>query len=186
MDEILQQVTVFAGRAHGDQRRKFADEPYINHLVRVMEICRQYSQDRILLIAALLHDVLEDTEVSNDGIKNFLEDLVGEEDAIRATRLVEELTDIYTKKNYPKWNRRQRKSKEAERLSKTSGEAQTIKYADIMDNSLDVHKSGSDFTRVFLFECRALLKVMKQGNEQLHQNAMETVLRCIRENNNPK
>jgi len=183
MDELIQKITGFARQAHGDQLRKFADEPYINHLVRVMETCKQYSSDIAILSAALLHDVLEDTTVTRAEIKTFLLPLLNEKKAIHTLKLVEELTDIYTKQQYPEWNRRKRKSKEAERLSKTSSEAQTIKYADIIDNSLDIKDAETDFARVFLFECRILVKVMTRGDSRLHERAVETVQRCIEELN---
>ena len=181
MDDILQKVTAFARQAHGDQRRKFVDEPYINHLVRVMEICRQYSTDMTILLAALLHDVLEDTNVTREEIKEFMLPLLNEEKTMRTVKLVEEMTDIYTKKKYPEWNRRKRKSKEVERLSSVSSGAQTIKYADIIDNSLDIKNAETDFARVFLFECKALLKVMTHGDNRLYKRAVETVQRCIEE-----
>ena len=114
---------------------------------------------------------------------NFLLPLMNEKKAIRTLNLVEELTDTYTKNQYPEWNRRKRKSKEVERLSKTSSEAQTIKYADIIDNSLDIKDAETDFARVFLFECRALLKAMTRGDSRLHDRAVETVEHCIGELN---
>ena len=46
-------------------------------------------------------------------------------------------TDIYTKQNYPGWNRRKRKQKEAERLAVAHPDAQTVKYADIIDNNIE-------------------------------------------------
>lgn len=183
MDELLQKVIGFARQAHGDQQRKFVDEPYINHLVRVMEICKQYSSDIAVLSAALLHDVLEDTTVTRVEIKKFLLPLLNEKKAIHTVNLVEELTDIYTKNQYPEWNRRKRKSKEAERLSKTGSEAQTVKYADIIDNSLHIKDAETDFARVFLSECRALLKAMTRGDSRLHEKAVETVEHCIEELN---
>lgn len=183
MDELLQKVIGFARQAHGDQQRKFVDEPYINHLVRVMEICKQYNSDIAVLSAALLHDVLEDTAVTGEEIKKFLLPLLHEKKATHTVNLVKELTDIYTKKQYPEWNRRKRRSKETERLGQTSSEAQTIKYADIINNSLDIKDAETDFARVFLFECRALLNAMTHGDSRLHERALETVQRCIEELN---
>ncbi|HKZ66229.1 MAG TPA: HD domain-containing protein [Chitinophagaceae bacterium] len=183
MDNVLLQVTKFARQAHGNQQRKFVAEPYINHLVRVMETCKQYTSSIEILSAALLHDVLEDTTMPREEIKNFLRPLLGEEKAIDTLNLVEELTDIYTKKEYPQWNRRKRKAKETERLSKTSSGAQTIKYADIIDNSSDINNAETDFARVFLFECKALLKVIPKGDSRLYKKAVETVRSCIEELN---
>ncbi len=181
MEDILQKVTEFARQAHGDQRRKFVDEPYINHPVRVMEICRQYNSSIEVLAAALLHDVVEDTAVTAGEIKNFLFPLLDEEKALHTVKLVEELTDIYTKENYPGWNRRKRKDKERERLCGTSSEAQTIKYADIIDNSGDIKNSKGDFAKIFLLECRTILKTIMKGDNRLYKRAIETVEQCIEE-----
>ncbi|HRO70751.1 MAG TPA: HD domain-containing protein, partial [Chitinophagaceae bacterium] len=100
METLLQQITDFATRAHGSQRRKFADEPYINHPVRVMKICRQHTDDICVLAAALLHDVLEDTSTSREQIHDFLKTVMNDEDCIRTLKLVVELTDVYTKAQY--------------------------------------------------------------------------------------
>ena len=122
--------------------------------------------------------------MTKEEIKQFLLLLLDEETTTRTTGLVEELTDIYTRKKYPGWNRKKRRAKEAERLSKTSAEAQTIKYADIIDNSLDIHNSNDDFVKVFLLECQSLLKVMTRGNDKLYTKAAEIVQRCLDEQSN--
>ncbi|MCF6408035.1 HD domain-containing protein [Chitinophaga filiformis] len=172
---ILADIEEFARQAHGDQQRKFADEPYIQHPIRVMQLCREYTSDLPVLSAALLHDVLEDTAVTKEELSSYLRDVMKPEDAQRTLTLTVELTDIYVKKNYPNWNRRKRKNAEAARLGKVSAAAQTIKYADIIDNSLDISNSSSDFKPKFLHECRALLKVMDKGNPELRQRAIATV-----------
>jgi guanosine-3',5'-bis(diphosphate) 3'-pyrophosphohydrolase len=175
MDEVLEQVKDFAAKAHGEQRRKFADEPYIAHPIRVMEICAAYTSDVTILAAALLHDVLEDTPVKKEQIKDFLLTVMDAAKTQRTLQLVDELTDRYVKANYPQWNRRKRKTKEAERLANTSAESQTIKYADIIDNSAEIATQDTDFAKVFLHECNALLKKMTKGNQELYRRAVETV-----------
>ena len=50
----------FALRAHGDQKRKGKDVPYVSHLLQVAGYVFEYGGDVELAIAALLHDVLED------------------------------------------------------------------------------------------------------------------------------
>jgi (p)ppGpp synthase/HD superfamily hydrolase len=72
MEEILQQVRDFADKAHGGQMRKYTPERYIVHPVRVMNICREYTSDVTILAAALLHDVIEDTPVKKEEIREFL------------------------------------------------------------------------------------------------------------------
>ena len=175
MDRILEKVKDFAARAHGEQRRKFADEPYIAHPIRVMEICAAYTSDVAMLAAALLHDVLEDTPVNKEQLKDFLLSVMDATKAQRTLQLVDELTDRFVKANYPQWNRRKRKAKETERLGNTSAESQTIKYADIIDNSAEIAHQETDFAKVFLKECNALLKTITKGNPELYRRAVDTV-----------
>ena len=172
---ILQQVQEFATRAHGDQRRKFEDAPYYVHLVRVMELCATVTKDIPVLAAALLHDTLEDTPVTSRDLSEFLHSIMSDKDAKRTHRLVTELTDVYIKARYPRWNRSRRKQQEAIRLSSVSAEAQTIKYADIIDNSRSFSGIDDEFAEVYLKEAKTLLNAMTKGNVSLKEKAMETV-----------
>lgn len=175
MNEVLEKVYQFAKTAHGSQRRKFIDEEYINHPVRVMETCQQYNPSIPVSAAALLHDVLEDTATTEDEMSTFLQSIMPHSDAMKTMVLVKDLTDQYTHESYPQWNRRIRKNKEADRLAKSHPDAQTIKYADIIDNSDSIAESGDDFALKFLQECKYLLKKMPAGNPELHQKAVQTV-----------
>lgn len=175
MVDILNQIEQFAAKAHEGQRRKFVDEPYIVHPVRVMTICNSYSNDLPVLAAALLHDVLEDTPVTALQIKAFLSTLMDTTNTERTLLLVDELTDRYVKSDYPTLNRRTRKNKEAERLSKVSADAQTIKYADIIDNSTEFANADASFVKTFLHECNTLLKKMTKGHPEVHKKALHKV-----------
>ncbi|MBB1284809.1 HD domain-containing protein [Flavisolibacter sp. BT320] len=175
MEEVLEKIRDFADTAHGTQLRKYSPDRYIVHPVRVMKMCRRHTNDLSVLAAALLHDVLEDTPVTKSDLHQFLLGQMDVETAGKTVRLVVELTDIYTKAVYPRWNRRKRKLKEAERIQKTSGESQTVKYADIIDNCREIVTQDPDFAQVFLRECKSLLRVMPKGNESLYREAVETV-----------
>jgi (p)ppGpp synthase/HD superfamily hydrolase len=69
MNEILllTQAMRFAADCHADHRRKGESrEPYVNHVIEVAELVAKATEgaDINLVAAALLHDILEDTEVS--------------------------------------------------------------------------------------------------------------------------
>ena len=179
MEKILQQITAFADKCHAGQMRRYEPDRYIVHPVRVMETCKEYTNDIAVLAAALLHDVLEDTPVTKEELKDFLVTLMPEDQANKTIELVEELTDVYIKSDYPQWNRRKRKNKEAGRLEKTSAEAQTIKYADIIDNAPEIAEKDIDFAKRFLPEYRALLKRITKGDPELYKRAKETVNKSI-------
>ncbi len=175
MNTLLQQVRDYADAAHGTQMRKYTPERYIVHPVRVMETCAQYTDKPTILAAALLHDVLEDTPLTQQEMQAFLQTIMSEEDAAETLKLVIELTDVYVKKDYPKMNRRTRKAKEQLRIADTSADSQTIKYADIIDNCNEIVKHDPDFAKVFLYECRANLRIMGKGNADLYNRAVQKV-----------
>lgn len=174
-NEVLDRVRDFADRAHGSQKRKYTDEKYIVHPERVMKLCQEYTSKNAVLAAALLHDVLEDTDTSKEEIFEFLTDVMGYGAAQKTVQLVEQLTDVYEKKRYPQWNRDKRKSMEAERLAKVSAEAQTIKYADIADNTQEIVEHDPGFSRRYLQECRVLLQKMTKGHSKLRYHALKLV-----------
>jgi guanosine-3',5'-bis(diphosphate) 3'-pyrophosphohydrolase len=176
---MLDIVLKFAKNAHGDQKRKYSGEDYIVHPIAVMELLKEYTQDERLLAAALLHDVLEDTPIKKEEMQTFLKGIMDKKDADYTFQLVLDLTDEFTKANYPKLNRVKRKAKETQRLIHTLPEAQTIKYADVIDNAPDIAENDPDFARVFLRESKALLEKMNKGDVRLYQRAVKTVEDCL-------
>jgi GTP pyrophosphokinase len=64
----LQKAYVFAARAHKGQVRR-SGEPYLSHPLEVTNILADMRLDKTTLVAALLHDVLEDTDITAAEIK---------------------------------------------------------------------------------------------------------------------
>lgn len=65
----------YAEEAHRGQLRK-SGEPYILHPVAVAEICMGMQMDVVTVMAALLHDVVEDTNVTVDDLKERFGDAI--------------------------------------------------------------------------------------------------------------
>ena len=80
--EKIAKAYIFAYEAHGTQRRK-SGEPYIMHPVSVAIILAKLKQDTSTVIAALLHDVIEDTLYEYDNISEiFGEDVASIVDGV--------------------------------------------------------------------------------------------------------
>lgn len=63
-DEVLR-AALFAARAHAGQTRKgAAGEPYLHHVLEVAALVAAHGGPREAVLAALLHDTVEDTEVT--------------------------------------------------------------------------------------------------------------------------
>ena len=65
-----------AADKHRNQTRKFSKLPYITHLVSVSFILGEYTNDEAAIVAALLHDTLEDTDYSEAELKKDFGDEV--------------------------------------------------------------------------------------------------------------
>lgn len=113
----------FAAEHHTGQKRKGeAGEPYINHLIEVAELVTASSDtvDVNLVMAAFLHDTVEDTDVTREQLEQrFGHDVAS---------LVMEVTDD---KSLPK---EKRKALQVENAHKKSPRAQTLKLADKISN----------------------------------------------------
>ncbi|KPJ70203.1 hypothetical protein AMJ44_00340 [candidate division WOR-1 bacterium DG_54_3] len=60
---LLQKAYVFAAKAHKGQTRR-SGEPYLSHPLEVANMLAEMKLDKTTLVAGLLHDVLEDTDVT--------------------------------------------------------------------------------------------------------------------------
>jgi GTP diphosphokinase / guanosine-3',5'-bis(diphosphate) 3'-diphosphatase len=73
----VKQAYEFASKAHEGQQR-YSGEPYISHPVAVATILAELKLDAQTLMAALLHDVIEDTGVPKDHIASLFGEEVAE------------------------------------------------------------------------------------------------------------
>lgn len=159
---MIAEAIQLAEKAHANQTRKFCGEAYSNHPLRVMgTIVKRVPHFPLYgIAAAVLHDVVEDTDYTIEDIYAYF----GQDVA----RVVGELTT-------PKlpFTRKVRVEHELKRLATISYEAQTIKYADILDNTKDNPQL------FYLIEKRRALTVMQSGYQALRGEAWLQVLREI-------
>ncbi len=93
-EALLNRAYVYAMKAHGNQKRASGD-PYFSHPLEVAAILTEFKLDDATIVAALLHDVIEDTDVTRAEIDQMFGKEIG--------ALVEGLTkikklDLVTKK----------------------------------------------------------------------------------------
>jgi GTP diphosphokinase / guanosine-3',5'-bis(diphosphate) 3'-diphosphatase len=81
MDETsinqVRRAYLYAEQAHDGQKRR-SGEPYVTHPLAVAGILSEMHMDAQSLMAAMLHDVIEDTDVEKDAIKTQFGDAVAE------------------------------------------------------------------------------------------------------------
>ena len=134
MTNLVDRALKFATIAHADQKRKYTGKPYIVHPIEVMQIVSTVEHDEAMLAAALLHDVVEDTDIDLDTIRDVFGDDVAS--------LVDDLTDVSKPED---GNRKVRKALDREHSAQASARAQTIKLADLISNSSDILENDPKF-----------------------------------------
>ena len=81
---------ILAARAHRDQVRKGTDIPYVAHVLHVSLILIRHGFGEDLAIAGLLHDVVEDCDVSLDSLRDqFGADVARLVEAVSETKAVD-------------------------------------------------------------------------------------------------
>jgi GTP diphosphokinase / guanosine-3',5'-bis(diphosphate) 3'-diphosphatase len=126
MNNLIRAIS-FAADRHRNQRRKDSETtPYINHPIALANVLANEGgiEDKTVLVAALLHDTVEDTETS----PAELTDLFGQEVA----EIVAEVTDD---KSLPK---AERKRLQIEHSPHMSERARLVKLADKICNLRDI------------------------------------------------
>lgn len=172
----------FSAYKHRAQKRKDADaSPYINHPIAVATLLATVGgvRDLEILIAAVLHDTLEDTETT----PAELEDRFG----ARVRGLVEEMSDD---KSLPKAVRKQL---QVDHAPQVSADAKVIKLADKIANirdvcttppsdwSLERRREYLDWTRDVIAGCRGV----NPGLEACYDEALVTGRRKLGLENDP-
>ena len=66
---MLEDAIIFATKAHAGTKRKGKNRPYILHPLEVMTIVGGITDDEDVLAAAVLHDTVEDTDVTREDIE---------------------------------------------------------------------------------------------------------------------
>ena len=129
----IEKAIQVATNAHRKQTRKSdEDMPYISHLVSVLVILSEYTDDENVLIAGLLHDVLEDAD-PNEYTQQKLRDIFGDKVVSIVLEVSEQkdgsLSDSAAKKNW-----RERKEAYLKHLETASEEALLVSTADKLNS----------------------------------------------------
>lgn len=156
--DIVLKASVFASAAHAavGQKRKYTGEPYIVHPQQVALITMRLKGSPEMVAAAFLHDVIEDTQVTLD--------LITHEFGGEVAELVMWLTDVSKPED---GNRAARKAMDREHIARAPWEAQIIKLADLISNTLSITQHDPDFATVYLKEKNLTLDVLDKVDKDL-------------------
>lgn len=198
-DMVVEKARVFAYAAHAamGQKRKYTNEDYILHPMEVAEDVFRLTMiedPRFTdgtaratieqVIAAILHDVIEDTRKFVDKDGNLLKDpykvirsggivrleegitghLIGKEFGQTVRRITEGLTEVAMP-----WdgNRDSRVAMNKEHLAEQEPDVKTVKLADIKHNIKNIAFYDPSYAIRYIKEKRSYLEVLGEGDSIL-------------------
>ena len=157
-DEIYYKTLEFVTKWHGNQKRKYTGEPYVNHLVEVADNTKKYFKSNFDLdfndyrpdVIGLLHDVLEDTNCKRTDLLDFLFYHIHSRGDFLFYHAVTDLTDHYVSSEFG--NRLIRKKMEADRLHKCNHLVQFVKLCEVLSNTQSILEHDKKFAKVYIPE----------------------------------
>jgi (p)ppGpp synthase/HD superfamily hydrolase len=128
IDRAIERATVL----HQGQKRRISEAPYIIHPFAVAFLLAHFSDDEDVIIAGLLHDVLED-------VPGYTRAMLTEEFGTRVAGIVQEVTEDFTLAEKADHSLRRdswrgRKERYIENLKNDSEEALLVAAADKIHN----------------------------------------------------
>ena len=161
---MLDEVLKFATLAHIDQKRKYTGDPCTVHPIAVSEIVKTVEHTDEMVAAALLHDVVEDTDVTIEQVEAKF--------GYKVAELVGWLTDVSKPED---GNRKTRKALDREHSAQAPAEAQTIKVADLIHNTDSIERHDPSFWKIYKQEKIALLDVLTKADQTLVRIAQQQI-----------
>ena len=159
--KLIQEALMLAIKAHDGQRRKYTGEPYSMHPIGVSKIVETVEHTPEMIAAALLHDVVEDTDVTFREIKDNFGSTVAE--------YVHYCTNVSEKDD---GNRKFRKKMYADHFALGPAESQTIKVADLIHNSQTIIPHDQKFFhKAYKYEKQYMMDVLTKADPILKGQA---------------
>ena len=135
------------------QVRKYTGEDYFHHPEEVLQLLLTYDEPTLeMQVAALLHDVIEDTDVKIEQIRRIFGMVIAQ--------MVHELSDVSKPLD---GNRAHRKRIDREHIGQASQQSQRIKCADLLSNSKSIVARDVNFAKTYLVEKLLILDEIRMS-----------------------
>ncbi len=142
---LFDKAAHFAIDAHANSERRGKGFPYVIHVFEAAEIVATITNDQELLAAALLHDTVEDTDVTIDRIKD--------EFGARIAAIVDSESDKFEEGVSEEDSWRGRKLAAINRLKRASMDSKIVAMGDKLSNmraiARDYERDGDELWKLF-------------------------------------
>lgn len=169
MGNVIIKAAQFSRIAHDGQFRKYTGAPFYTHPARVAgRVAAHPEANEIMVVAAFLHDIVEDTDYTFDDICDTF--------GVDVSDLVSDLTDPTREvlgDAYSKTPRTKRKEHARVWYSGSNHEAKIIKLIDRIDNlrEMPLYETNSFFL-IYLLESRELAEAIGDADPILKEELL--------------
>lgn len=163
---LLDRAIVFALRAHAGTERRGKGFPYIVHPLEAVTIVATMTSDQELLAAAVLHDTVEDTDVTIDQIRAEFGD--------RIASLVAADSDIPVQDMNAEDSWYVRKQAAIDRIAASSHDAKIVAMGDKLSNMRAI-------ARDYVMQGDALWNLFRVKNRKDHEWHYRGLAEALRE-----
>ena len=160
-DADIDRAIDFAHAAHEGQRRKYCGTPYIGHPLAVGRILFHHDRPKNEVIAGILHDTVEDCDVTFQDITN--------EFGYGIRYIVGDLTDVSKPED---GNRAMRKAIDLEHTRNACTAAHNVKLVDLYHNTMSIAVHDKNFARTYLREKLKVLHAISD-NPKVHSGLFQ-------------
>lgn len=162
---LLDVARAFMVAAHCSvgQVRKYTGEDYFHHPEEVLQLLLTYDEPTLeMQVAALLHDVIEDTNVKIEQIRRIF--------GMAIAQMVDDLSDVSKPED---GNRETRKRLDREHIGQALKASMRIKCADLLSNSKSIVDRDVNFAKTYLVEKLLILDEIRMdiGNTMIWKQA---------------
>ena len=142
---LLDRAIIFAVKAHHNTERRGKGFPYIVHPMEAVEIVATITSDQELLAAAVLHDVIEDTDVTVEELRAEFGNRIAELVHAESDQFIEGISETGS------WH--DRKQAAINRLAAASYDAKIVAMGDKLSNmraiARDYAIKGDELWKIF-------------------------------------
>lgn len=164
LELAIGKAAVFADKYHKGQHRKSTGEPYIKHPMGTYKILKKIVKDKDLLVAAWLHDTLEDTPVTYNDLKKEFNKTVA--DLVQGVTSDKKALKFIDKPQYL-----------LNKMIKMSDNALSIKLADRLHNLDDITTASAGFAEKMYTQTTYIMQELR--NKRSLNPAHKKLIRLI-------
>lgn len=161
---MIEKAILFGRYAHRNQFRKGSGDNYWTHTERVGWKALSFGLDEDVVVAAFLHDTIEDQDVTEELLT-----------ALFNANVAKNVWWLSDQSKLSDGNRTVRKAIDRAHIAQAPNQVKTVKLIDSEDNLLDIRITDPNFAPTYFREKRDLLEVLRDGDIQM-VNAVEDLI----------